>query len=249
MTTSLAQLLAVEKGIRQDDNRVSSDLYKILQRTAAFAGETRTYRPLSEDGIQQPDARTQIVADSKQLISDFRAIRARTIDITITKDVSNRDASADLVVDGVTLAESVPAVTLLALEKHADDIVAFFTALPVLDPTEMWTYDQNAGCYRSEPSTPRRPSKETVPRILWQPDDPATSKHPAQVDKIIKDIPVGEWTVTKFSSALPADRKRQLLSRVRTFREAVKIAREEANRAPVTDVKPGQAIFDWLLAE
>ena len=249
MTTSLAQLLAIEKGVRQDDNRVSSDLYKQLQRAAAFQGETRTYHALTEDGVQQPDARTQIVADAKQIVSDFRAARARTIDITFTKDVSNRDASANLVIDGVTLATNVPAVTLLALEKHADDIVAFIQALPTLDPTEKWAYDENAGCYRSDPTTTIRTSKETVPLILWEPPDPATSKHPAQTDKVIKDLPVGEWTITKFSSALPADRKRQLLDKARRFREAVKVAREEANRAPVTDVTAGNDIFNWLLAE
>lgn len=249
MTTSLAQLLAIEKGIRADDNRVSSELYKQLQRTAAFQGETRTYRPLAEDGVPQPDARTQIVAGARQIISDFRDVRSRTIDVTLTKDVSNRDASADLRVDGTLLAEKVPAVTLLALEKHADDIVAFITALPVLDPTEKWVYDENAGCYRSEqPTQTHRTSKETVPLVLWAPPTPEYKQEP-KVDKIVQDVPVGVWTVTKFSSALPADRRRDLLRRARLFREAVKTAREEANRATVTDTVAGKAIFDWLLAE
>lgn len=249
MATSLAQLLAIEKGVRQEDNRVASELYKQLQRGASFQGQTRTYRSLLEGGVQQPDARTQIVADAKTILTDFRAVRARTLDITVTKDVSNHDANANLVVEGVTLAENVPAVTLLALEKHADDMVAFIQALPTLDPTEHWTYDENAGCYRSDPSNTLSTSKEVVPLIIWEPDDPATSKHGPITDKVTKDVPVGEWTVTKFSSALPADRKRQLLDRVRKFREAVKIAREEANRAPVTDVAIGTDIFNWLFAE
>lgn len=249
MTASLAQLLAIEKGVRQDDNRMASDMYKLLQRTAAFQGETRTYRALEEGGLQQPDARTQIVADANQVLSDFRNVRTRTLDVTVAKDVSNRDAKADIVVDGVTLATGVPAVTLLALEKHADDMVAFIQALPTLDPTEKWTYDENAGCYRSDETKTLRTSKEVVPLIIWEPDDPATSKHGPITDKVTKDVPVGEWTITKFSSALPADRKRKMLDRVRKFREAVKAAREEANRAPVTDVKIGDAIFGWLLAE
>jgi len=248
--TTLAQLLAIEKGIRQHDNAVSSELYKSLQRGTAFQGETRAYRPLTEDGIQQPDARTRITADAADCLAQFRAVRERMIDITLTKDLSNRDATADLTVGGAVIATGVPAVTLLALEKTADDIVAFIQALPVLDATEKWIYDANAGCYRSEePSRTLRTSKETVPLILWAPDDPSTSKHPAQTDKVVKDVPVGEWTITKFSSALPADRKRQLLARAVTFREAVKLAREEANRAQVTDATAGKALFDWLLAE
>lgn len=249
MATSLAQLLAVEKGIRQDDNTKSSDLYKTLQRAAAFQGETRTYRTLTEDGVPQPSAQTQIVADAQDLLAQFRDVRTRTLDVTYTKDVSNRDASADLVVDGVTIASGVPAVTLLALEKHADDIVAFLQALPVLDPTEKWARDPNAGVYRSEPTTTIRTSKETVPLVLWAPDDPATSKHGPVTDKVVKDVPVGEWTITKFSSAITADQKRELLQRAKRFREAVKIAREEANRATVTDVTMGKKVFDYLLGD
>ena len=256
MSTSLAQLLAIEKGIRQTDNTVSSELYKGLQRAAQFQGETRTYRVLTDDGtgkpasVPQPDARTQITADANDYISQFRAVRERVIDVTYTKDLSNRDATADLVVDGTPIATGLPSVTLLALEKTADDIVAFFSALPVLDPAEEWVDDPNSGVQRSKvPSKTIRTSKETVPLILWQPDDPATSKHGPVTDKVIKDVPVGEWTITKFSSALPAARKRQLVQRAMKFREAVKLAREEANRATVTDAKAGKALFDYLLAE
>jgi hypothetical protein len=250
MAKSLAQLLAVEKGIRQDDNTISSELYKTLQRAAAFQGETRTYRTLTEDGVMQPDARTQITADANDCLQRFRDVRERTIDVTLTKDIANRDATADLKVDGVTIATAVPAVTLLSLEKTADDIVAFFTALPVLDPAEEWVDDPNSGVQRSKvPSKTLRTSKETVGLVIWQPDDPATSKHGPITDKVIKDIPVGEWTITKFSSALPAARKRELVARAKKFREAVKMAREEANRAPVTDEVAGKALFDYLLAE
>lgn len=247
---SLAQLLAIEKGVRQQDNTESSELYKSLQRVAQFQGETRTYRPLTEDGVPQPNARTQVTADANDHLARFRAVRERVMDITLTKDLANRDASADLVVDGVTIATGVPAVTLLSWEKTADDVVAFFQALPVLDPSEEWVDDPNSGVQRSKiPSTTIRTSKETVPLIIWQPDDPATSKHGPVTDKVIKDMPVGEWTVTKFSSALPAARKRQLVARAMKFREAVKIAREEANRAPVTDAVAGKPLFDYLLAE
>ena len=229
--------------------------YKGLQRTAAFNGETRKYRVLAVDstgkpaGVAQPDKQVNITANTKDYLDLFRECRARTIDVTLVKDLSNRDATASLKVDGVTLAEALPAVTLLSLEKTADDIVAFIKAIPVLEPSEKWTYDVNAGVHRSEPSETLSTSKETVPLILWQPDDPATSKHGPVTDKVIKDVPVGKWTVTKFSSAMPADRKRQILQRATRFREAVKMAREEANRAPVTDAAAGKAIFDWLLAE
>jgi hypothetical protein len=255
MATTLAQLLAVEKGIRQDDHDATTELYKGLQRTGAFSGETRKYRVLTVDstgkpaGIAQPDKQVNITANTKDYLDLFRECRARTIDVILTKDLANRGASADLVVDGVTLATGMPSVTLLSLEKTADDIVAFIKALPTLDPTEKWTYDENVGCYRSEPAKTLSTSKETVPLILWQPDDPATSKHGPVTDKVQKDVPVGEWTVTKFSSAIPAGRKQVLLARAAKFREAVKYAREKANYAPVTDAHAGKTIFDWLFAE
>jgi hypothetical protein len=85
-----------------------------------------------------------------------------------------------------------------------------------------------------------------VPRVLVKYE--ATDKHPAQVETWFEDIPVGVWNTVHLSGAVPAARQRELLARVADLAEAVKIAREEANMAEVTDQHVGGAIFAYLLA-
>jgi len=74
----------------------------------------------------------------------------------------------------------------------------------------------------------------------------ATEKHPAQVEVYYEDVVVGNWRTIKFSSALPAKRVNELLSRVEKLQEAVKFAREEANNLEVVEQKVGAKIFDYL---
>ena len=74
----------------------------------------------------------------------------------------------------------------------------------------------------------------------------ATEKHPAQVQVYHEDIVVGTWTTVRFSGALPATEIRAMLERVTKLREAVKMAREEANGLEVTDRRVGDAVFGYL---
>ena len=63
-----------------------------------------------------------------------------------------------------------------------------------------------------------------------------------------EDVPVGTWTLVKFSGALPQPRVRELLNRVRALQAAVKTAREEANMHQVTDQQVGEAVLGYLFS-
>jgi hypothetical protein len=60
---------------------------------------------------------------------------------------------------------------------------------------------------------------------------------------------VGYWDTVKHSGALPAPRKKELMSRIEKLSQAVKQAREVANMADAPEVKVGQPLFDYLLSE
>jgi len=62
-----------------------------------------------------------------------------------------------------------------------------------------------------------------------------------------EDIVIGRWKTNKFSTAIPARDKIALLKRIDMLRDAVKLAREEANSIEVTDVKYGKEIFDFIM--
>ena len=74
----------------------------------------------------------------------------------------------------------------------------------------------------------------------------ATTEHPAQVEMYTEDVKVGEWRTIKFSGALPAQEKNQLIARIRRLQEAAKFARESANGIDVEQQKTADKIFGYL---
>ena len=74
----------------------------------------------------------------------------------------------------------------------------------------------------------------------------AKKEHPAQVEMYFEDVTVGTWTTTKYSAAIPAAERNQMLERVRKLADAVKEAREEANSREVDKKKIGDTIVQYL---
>ena len=148
-----------------------------------------------------------------------------------------------MVVDGRTIVSQVPVSYLLFLEKQLTDIHTFVAKLPVLDPSVNWTFNDAAGYYAADAVQKPTPTNK-VPRnhVLAE----ATEKHPAQVQVYYEDVTVGTWTTVKFSGALPATEVRAILDRVTKLREAVKMAREEANGTEVADQHLATAILGHL---
>lgn len=243
--TALAQIIAIEKGVKTDANRKITDAYHALQRPGQLAGLSRVYRPDTDDGEMLPSESVQVVTKGNDVLADLARVATRLFDVTLTKDVANQEATADVTIEDNVLLHDVPVTHLLFLEKQLGDLNTIIAALPVLDPAETWSYDTNAGLYRTEPQETRRTKKvERVEVVV-----PPTDKHPAQTHTYTEDVSVGTWTLTKFSGAVPADRKKLLLDRVTVLAEAVKFARQEANRAEIVDQHEGRVIFDYLLAE
>lgn len=246
--TTLAQIIAIEKGVKQSSNRELTDQYHLLQRPALLSGLTRVYSAdaVSDGEIAEtlPSESVKVQAKVEDVLHEASITLTRLFDVTLTKDTANQSARADVVVDGETLLSDVPVTYLLFLEKQLGDLGTIIKTLPVLDPAEEWDYDSNTGVYRTEPQQTRRSKK--VKKVLVR--YPADDKHPAQTETYDDDVAVGTWTLTKFSGAVSADRKRQLLDRVNALSDAVKMARQSANRVDVVDQHAGKLVFDYLLA-
>ena len=156
----------------------------------------------------------------------------------------NHAIEVDIVIDGVTIMAGVPVCGLLFLEKQVTDLTALIEKLPVLDPSERWVQDAAQNCWATNPVKTHRTKK--IPRPFVK--SPATDKHPAQVEVVHEDEVVGYWSTVRFSGAIPADHKAALKSLVTKLRQAIKVAREEANTAHVGDRKMGAAILGYLFA-
>lgn len=242
--TKLNQIVAVEKGEKARILAKETNSHREVQKTPLLSGISRTYQPKDDDGDQLPAERTKVQINAEEVLDDLGKSLTGLFDITLTKEVANTKANADVVVGNKTLLKGVPVTYLLFLEKQLINLRTFVTKLPVLDPSETWSKDANTGAWATEPSQTVKTKK--IPKN-WE-KSPATDRHPAQVEIFHEDVIQGTWTTVKFSGALPQTRVAELTERVDSLIRAVKFAREEANNTEVDDAKAAKAVFDYLLA-
>lgn len=246
--THLSVLLALQKGEQERSHQAVTALHRESQKPNLYEGLSRVYQPKDEGGDQLPPESQHVRTHAEDVLRQLAGLLRRPWDLTASRDGTNRVAAADLEVDddhgdAVTLLRDVPATHLLWLEKQLNDLHTFVAKLPVLDPAERWDYDPALGHYRTEPVATSRTQKVLRNHVKYE----ATQQHPAQVEVFSEDRPVGTWTLTKFSGALPWDRQRELLDRVNRLRDATKAARERANLAQVIDVHEADVLFGFVL--
>ncbi len=240
----LNQIVAIEKGVKNQQNQVITEAYHAIQKTAQFGGISRNYRPRNdEDGDKLPSEATSVQTRADALLKSTSESWAKLVDITVTKDSANCNAKADVVVDGTVVMANVPVTTLLFLEKQLVDLHTFIKKLPVLDPSEKWNRDPAQDCWATSATETTKTKK--VPRNHVKAE--ATKEHPAQVEVYHEDVVVGFWSTIKFSGAMPAARIAELLGRVENLQKAVKFAREAANSIDASPVRAGEKFFGYLL--
>ena len=217
-----------------------------VRKQPLISGISRSYQPRDDEGDRLPPESTRVQVKADDVLAEVAQILTRLFDVTLTKDVANCTAVADVVMDGTPLLKAVPVTYLLFLEKQLTDVHTFVAKLPLLDPAEDWedAVDPVTGCWKTRPAQTVRSKK--VPRNHEV--AAATKEHPAQVQVYTEDVPAGDWTTVKYSGALPATRVRTLLDRVEELQRAVKYAREEANGTEVADRQAGEIIFGYLFA-
>jgi hypothetical protein len=239
----LNQIIAIEKGIKSRSVQELAELQKNLQKPALLSGISRTYRPKDEEGEQLPPESTKVQVKAEEVLRQTVEVLTKLFDITATKDWTNCQAKADVVLDGQTLLSQVPVSYLLFLEKQLAELQTLIKKLPVLDASETWTLDPSFDCWATEPVQTLRTKK--IPRNHVKAE--ATEHHPAQVEVYYEDITVGYWRTVKFSGALPARRVNELLERLEKLSQAIKFAREEANNFEAQEQQISARIFQYLL--
>lgn len=242
--TKLNQIVAIDKQVKADANAKINAVYHLFQKADPFAGLVRTYVPVADDGFGLPAESKKVTARVPNLVDQLQDAWTRLADVTLTKDTTNCEAKADIVIDGVTLVEKVPVSTLLWLEKQLVDLRTMLSKVPVLDVAEDWTWDEGNKVYRSATVETVRTKKVTE----FVTAAPATDKHPAQVVQVNRDVPDGVWSTTKLSGAVSVSLRDKILGRIAELQEAVKKARETANLTEVRDAKMAQALLGFVFS-
>lgn len=240
--TKLNQIIAIEKGVKSKAGRDFTDLHRDVTKTALLNGISRTYQPKDDEGDTLPSESTLVQVKAEDILTKVSESLTNLFDVTLTKEIANAEATANVIVGSKVVIPDAPVTYLLFLEKQLTDIHTFVTKLPVLDPAESWTKDASSNTFATGVTQTVRTKK--VPKNWVKAE--ATDKHPAQVEIFHEDVIVGTWSTKKFSGALPAERVQELTSRVEALQTAVKFAREEANSKEITDSYIGSQVFDYL---
>ena len=244
----LNQIIAVCDGVKNRAKDKITKSHHALQKPDLFTGHSKTYRPRNEDPTQPtgetlPPDNKKVVADAETIIKETAEAKTEEFDVMFLRDSANCVAKADVVVDGVVILSAVPVTYLLYLEHQLVDFVTFVKKLPTLDPSESWNYDAGQALFATSPVETARTKKVFKPLELA----PATKEHPAQVKEGYEDVLAGFWSTIKYSSALPVKKVNEMLNRVEKLQQAVKFAREEANKIEVPSVqKPGAKVMQYL---
>lgn len=225
----LNQVLATEQAVRKRCEDEFTRVYQGVQKTELVNGFARNYQPKDEDGEKLPAENKKVVMKASDAIRGAKKALTELLDVTATKDNTNCNARADVVVDGQVLLTGVPATHLLFLEKRMVSLIDFIKRLPVLPQDENWRLNEVQGLFETEPVETLKTKKVERHEVVV----PPTKEFPAQVAKVTQDVVAGVWKTVKFSGALPPDEVTKLLERAEKLQKALKAARQEANEAPV----------------
>lgn len=206
------------------------------------SGMMRTYQPKHEDGERFPSENKVLQLRVRDELARVEAELADFWNLVGTQEISNTQAKGNIVVNGKTLAAQVPVSTLLFLEKQLTDLATLIGNLPTLPVDRAWQLDADNRCYVSAPEQTVKTKKLQKPLVLY----PATPEHPAQTQLITEDEAVGTWTTIHNSGAIPPAEQYEILRRVEKLREAVKMAREEANGAEALGAELGPALLGYI---
>jgi hypothetical protein len=240
----LHEILAIEKGTKTRVARALTDLHKSSQKSDLYNGFTKTYEPLSEDGVQYPPEQKQVQLVANTVVGEAAATLAELMNIQATKDFGNTTAAASVVVEHNVVLENAPTTLLLFLEKQFTDFRTFVSKLPVLETSEVWTNDPNSDYMRAEPRKTHKTQKIQKPIVLYD----ATDKHPAQTQLITEDQIVGYWTTRKFSGAIATPARTRILRRIDTLLDAIKQARAIANARTIEKTDIAERLFSYILS-
>lgn len=248
----LHEVLAVEGSRRSAYEKVLKEtLHVFKERPDLFRGEEKTYAPFSEEDSHESGVveRLDMTTTVPQRLSYLGEFLTQYLDTVYQKEMTNQSARGDIVLDGETIIPQVPVSYLLNLESTLSKLREVLNLTPTLQSGIDWTEDSShkfPGVMRS-----KHPEETFKTKKILRPFElsPATREHPAQVEKLSEDKPVGKYQRQLWSGMLsPAD-KSAMLSRLDKMIEAVRIARMQANEAEVMTDKVGQQIIAALLKD
>jgi len=243
----LHEIIAVEKDVHSQIQSIMNESIKIFKEPKNFISFHKTYEPYLDDTTLYPDERLEMKTNVLDRINYTFKYIINYYDIAAKKEATNCMAKADLIVDGETIIENLPATLLLTLEKEFKQLLVVWKTLPTLPAQSEWETDPNAkkGVVRLKHPHKRIRTKR-VPDIITL--APATKEHPAQVTQGEKEINEGIWTQNEWCGSVSSAYKARMLENIELLIRGAKKARMRANKQEVSHLKIGKLIKNFIIS-
>jgi hypothetical protein len=240
----LSQIIAVEKDVKDKAAQELARAQGIFGNKGLLTGIARSYTPLDDSGMVLPPESTRVQVKATQVLAAVQARLVALFDVVATKDWTNCVAKADVVVDNLVLLTDVPATYLLFLEKQLAELLAFIKKVPTLDSSEEWHLDASQDCWATAPVETIRSKKDKKSKVVFE----GNQHHPPQFLVWDDDVPEGRWKTVHFSGAMRATDHNAIMGRIEKLQQAVKYAREEANRQETLQQRVGEVLLHYIFA-
>jgi len=244
----LHEMLAVEKTASTAAGKLLSESKKTMSKDSLFRGQTRVLTHFSDDSRNLDTTETQAITTTvKDNLMYLRDAWCKWVNIVGTIDRANQEAVADIVIDGETIVEKVPATTLLGLESKLSEFRKLLDIVPTLAPGINWIPDPSSeiqGVYKTaDPISTIKEVREQDFKKITE----ATEQHPAQVAQVEIAKPVGRYETVSLSGMISPLEKAEILTRLDAMLRAVKQARSRANGVECERQRFSESIFDYIL--
>jgi len=240
------ELLAVKTSLCNQADKCLADLSATFEKKKHLFEETvATFHPLAENEPAVVEAQSDLQSTVVGELVWFGKFAAKAMDASFQVAATNCHARADVIVGTDTLLTEVPAAALLDLEKEVAKLQQFIKTIPTLDPAKGFTLDPQRGknIYRARVVSKNRTKKSAKPVVKYE----ATKEHPAQVEMVTEDVPVGRLESQEWSGLITPAQKASLLSRAEDLGRALSQARSRANDTFVnTDDKVGEKLYNFI---
>ena len=238
----LNQIIALVQGKKTKAQKLLTDVHHGW-RKERILGIIRTYAPLEDEGETRPPESKIVQVRVCEVLQGVKRQLADFMNIIATQEYANTAAKANVEVDGKSILDDVPISALLFLDKHLVDLHTLATSLPTLPTDRTWSHDDGKNCWVTAPEKTVATKKQLDVIVKYE----ATKEHPAQTEMVSLDRTAGHWTTIHLSGALPKKERDAMVGRIEKLRDAVKIAREEANGMAVEVVEDfGPAVLDYI---
>lgn len=233
-TAKLHELLAVDGNQKGQADKARGDLAQTFEKKRhLFTEKLVTFHPDGEGAVSVTEEQLDIQTTVRKELAWLADLWAKAIDTAYQVDLGNTAARADIVLDdGTVMATSVPATALLQLEKRTNEMHDLVSRIPTLDPAKGFEPDpaKGKGIYRARVDTRTRMKKSMRVVVGYE----ATKEHPAQVQYVNEDVPVGRIQTQEWSGMITPAEKAEMFDRVERLRRAIKSARARANEQVVS---------------